>query len=126
MTKGKLLIPREKYLSAGVHIGMTSKTASMKRNRIVIPSVTRNLFNLNDFDIVASLPVTLRVIIRLWLESESHRMGECLIHISFATANGDRDPRSPPYFDLTFPYSCDIILKNVYQTRGIIESHTIG
>jgi len=31
MTKGKLLIPREKYLSAGVHIGMTSKTADMKR-----------------------------------------------------------------------------------------------
>src|SRR3989338_7555516 len=27
----KLLIPREKYLSAGVHIGMTSKTADMKR-----------------------------------------------------------------------------------------------
>ena len=26
-----LLIPREKYLSAGVHIGMTSKTADMKR-----------------------------------------------------------------------------------------------
>ncbi len=31
MAKGKLLIPREKYLSAGVHIGMTSKTADMKR-----------------------------------------------------------------------------------------------
>ena len=29
--KTKLLIPREKYLSAGVHIGMTSKTADMKR-----------------------------------------------------------------------------------------------
>lgn len=27
----KLLLPREKYLSAGVHIGMTSKTADMKR-----------------------------------------------------------------------------------------------
>lgn len=27
----KLLIPREKYLSAGVHIGMTSKTVDMKR-----------------------------------------------------------------------------------------------
>lgn len=26
-----LLLPREKYLSAGVHIGMTSKTADMKR-----------------------------------------------------------------------------------------------
>jgi small subunit ribosomal protein S2 len=26
-----LLIPREKYLSAGVHIGMTSKTADMKK-----------------------------------------------------------------------------------------------
>ena len=31
MVKGKLLIPREKYLSAGVHIGMTSKTADMDR-----------------------------------------------------------------------------------------------
>lgn len=31
MVKGKLLIPREKYLSAGVHIGMTSKTADMNR-----------------------------------------------------------------------------------------------
>jgi small subunit ribosomal protein S2 len=31
MAKGKLLIPREKYLSAGVHIGMTSKTADMNR-----------------------------------------------------------------------------------------------
>ena len=31
LTKKKLLIPREKYLSAGVHIGMTSKTADMKR-----------------------------------------------------------------------------------------------
>ena len=31
MPKGKLLIPREKYLSAGVHIGMTSKTTDMKR-----------------------------------------------------------------------------------------------
>jgi small subunit ribosomal protein S2 len=30
-TRKKLLIPREKYLSAGVHIGMTSKTADMKR-----------------------------------------------------------------------------------------------
>ncbi len=29
--KERLLVPREKYLSAGVHIGMTSKTASMKR-----------------------------------------------------------------------------------------------
>lgn len=29
--KEKLLIPREKYLSAGVHIGMTSKTANMKK-----------------------------------------------------------------------------------------------
>lgn len=29
--KEKLIIPREKYLSAGVHIGMTTKTASMKR-----------------------------------------------------------------------------------------------
>ncbi len=29
--RDKLLVPREKYLSAGVHIGMTSKTASMKR-----------------------------------------------------------------------------------------------
>jgi small subunit ribosomal protein S2 len=29
--KSKLFLPREKYLSAGVHIGMTSKTASMKR-----------------------------------------------------------------------------------------------
>jgi small subunit ribosomal protein S2 len=28
---GKLLIPREKYLSAGVHIGMTARTADMKR-----------------------------------------------------------------------------------------------
>ncbi|MDI6722938.1 MAG: 30S ribosomal protein S2, partial [Candidatus Aenigmarchaeota archaeon] len=27
----KMLVPREKYLSAGVHIGMTSKTADMKR-----------------------------------------------------------------------------------------------
>jgi small subunit ribosomal protein S2 len=31
MVKSKLLIPREKYLSAGVHIGMTSKTSDMKR-----------------------------------------------------------------------------------------------
>ena len=31
MAKGKLLIPREKYLSAGVHIGMTSKTVDMNR-----------------------------------------------------------------------------------------------
>jgi small subunit ribosomal protein S2 len=31
MTKGKLLIPREKYLSAGVHIGMATKTADMER-----------------------------------------------------------------------------------------------
>ena len=31
VTKKKLLIPREKYLSAGVHIGMTSKTTDMKR-----------------------------------------------------------------------------------------------
>lgn len=30
-TKSKLLVPREMYLSAGVHIGMTSKTADMKR-----------------------------------------------------------------------------------------------
>jgi len=29
--KERLLIPREKYLSAGVHIGMTSKTADMKK-----------------------------------------------------------------------------------------------
>jgi small subunit ribosomal protein S2 len=28
---GKLLIPREKYLTAGVHIGMTARTADMKR-----------------------------------------------------------------------------------------------
>lgn len=28
---GKLLIPREKYLSAGVHIGMTARTADMDR-----------------------------------------------------------------------------------------------
>ncbi|MEM7819727.1 MAG: 30S ribosomal protein S2 [Candidatus Aenigmatarchaeota archaeon] len=31
MPKTKLLVPREKYLSAGVHIGMTTKTADMKR-----------------------------------------------------------------------------------------------
>jgi len=31
VARKKLLIPREKYLSAGVHIGMTSKTADMKR-----------------------------------------------------------------------------------------------
>ena len=31
VAKKKLLIPREKYLSAGVHIGMTSKTADMRR-----------------------------------------------------------------------------------------------
>lgn len=31
VTKKKLLLPREKYLSAGVHIGMTSKTADMRR-----------------------------------------------------------------------------------------------
>src|SRR3989338_4360167 len=31
VTKKKLLLPREQYLSAGVHIGMTSKTADMKR-----------------------------------------------------------------------------------------------
>lgn len=31
MTKGKLLVPREKYLSAGVHIGMATKTADMER-----------------------------------------------------------------------------------------------
>lgn len=31
MPKTNLLIPREKYLSAGVHIGMTTKTANMKR-----------------------------------------------------------------------------------------------
>ena len=30
-TKEKLIIPREKYLSAGVHIGMTTKTKDMKR-----------------------------------------------------------------------------------------------
>lgn len=30
-TKEKLIIPREKYLTAGVHIGMTVKTASMNR-----------------------------------------------------------------------------------------------
>ena len=30
-TKEKLVIPREKYLSAGVHIGMTTKTKDMKR-----------------------------------------------------------------------------------------------
>lgn len=29
--KERLLIPREKYLSAGVHIGLTTKTADMKR-----------------------------------------------------------------------------------------------
>lgn len=29
--RDKLILPREKYLSAGVHIGMTSKTADMKR-----------------------------------------------------------------------------------------------
>ena len=29
--KERLLVPREKYLSAGVHIGMTSKTAKMKK-----------------------------------------------------------------------------------------------
>lgn len=28
---GKLLVPREKYLTAGVHIGMTARTADMKR-----------------------------------------------------------------------------------------------
>src|SRR3989344_2671726 len=27
----KLLVPREKYLTAGVHIGMTMRTADMKR-----------------------------------------------------------------------------------------------
>lgn len=31
VTKKKLLIAREQYLSAGVHIGMTSKTVDMKR-----------------------------------------------------------------------------------------------
>lgn len=31
MEKEPLLIPREKYLSSGVHIGMTVKTADMKR-----------------------------------------------------------------------------------------------
>ncbi|MCX6819157.1 MAG: 30S ribosomal protein S2 [Candidatus Aenigmarchaeota archaeon] len=30
-TKEQLLIPREKYLSSGVHIGMTNKTADMKK-----------------------------------------------------------------------------------------------
>ena len=30
-TREKLVIPREKYLSAGVHIGMTTKTKDMKR-----------------------------------------------------------------------------------------------
>lgn len=29
--KEKLIVPREKYLSAGMHIGMTSKTQDMKR-----------------------------------------------------------------------------------------------
>ena len=29
--KKSLLIPREDYLSAGVHIGMTSRTADMKK-----------------------------------------------------------------------------------------------
>ncbi len=31
VARKKLLLPRETYLSAGVHIGMTSKTADMKR-----------------------------------------------------------------------------------------------
>ena len=31
MKKEKLSVPREQYLSAGVHIGMTTKTANMKR-----------------------------------------------------------------------------------------------
>lgn len=31
VTKRRLLVPREKYLSAGVHIGMTAKTSDMKR-----------------------------------------------------------------------------------------------
>jgi len=31
MKKEQLIVPREKYLSAGVHIGMNSKTADMKR-----------------------------------------------------------------------------------------------
>lgn len=31
MTKERLLVPREKYLSAGVHIGMTVKTNDMKK-----------------------------------------------------------------------------------------------
>ncbi len=30
-TKEKLIVPREKYLTAGVHIGMTSKTKDMER-----------------------------------------------------------------------------------------------
>ena len=31
MVKEKLIVPREVYLSAGVHIGMTTKTSDMKR-----------------------------------------------------------------------------------------------
>ncbi len=49
-TKEKLLVPREKYLSAGVHIGMTSKTASMKRFIYKIRPSGLAVLNISELD----------------------------------------------------------------------------
>ena len=49
-TKERLLVPREKYLSAGVHIGMTSKTASMKKFIYKIRPSGLAVLNMSELD----------------------------------------------------------------------------
>ena len=48
--KEKLYIPREKYLSAGVHIGMTTKTADMQRFVYKIRPSGLAVLNIGELD----------------------------------------------------------------------------
>ena len=48
--KEKLYVPREKYLSAGVHIGMTSKTADMQRFVYKIRPTGLAVLNIGELD----------------------------------------------------------------------------
>ncbi len=50
MVKEKLVIPREKYLSAGVHIGMTTKTADMQRFIYKIRPSGLAVLNIGELD----------------------------------------------------------------------------
>jgi len=89
MIKQRLLIPREKYLSAGVHIGMTSKTADMRRYIYKIRPNGLAVLNVGlldkKIDLVTNLLAKMDTILAVSKKNTGHKPAE-----TFAEAVGGR------------------------------------